>query len=327
MTETGDSRATAGACAAAAAAALLCAAAPRAGEFFPTHVENMFTRAFYLPSPSDDRLADGLDASAAFSISNTVNAEQRGQESLFADGELPLAERVLREWRVRLELPIIHDGGGFLDQTIESWHRFFGFTQGSRPFYPKNQLHYDYLGLAGIAVDRPSTSIGGLTAETGWFSADSPSQTLSWWAGAQAPTGSVARLTGDGAWDGALWGHWARRCAAWQLGVEAGVAEPFGDEIFAGHAHHPVEFVRAAITRSLGGRWSLRGQLDGQSRRVDDSELRFLGHSLQLSLGASYQAHGPWSLDFGFTEDAAVNTAPDITFFLGVRHAAPQSRR
>jgi hypothetical protein len=29
---------------------------------------------------------------------------------------------------------------------------------------------------------------------------------------------------------------------------------------------------------------------------------------------------GRWHLEFGFVEDAAVNTAPDITFFVGVRN-------
>jgi hypothetical protein len=28
---------------------------------------------------------------------------------------------------------------------------------------------------------------------------------------------------------------------------------------------------------------------------------------------------GRWCIEFGLAEDAAVNTAPDITFFLGLR--------
>jgi hypothetical protein len=69
----------------------------------------------------------------------------------------------------------------------------------------------------------------------------------------------------------------------------------------------------------LGANWSLRAQLDGQTRRVADSEMRFLGPSLQLSIGAERALGGRWRLAFGLTEDAAVNTAPDITFFLGLR--------
>ena len=46
--------------------------------------------------------------------------------------------------------------------------------------------------------------------------------------------------------------------------------------------------------------------------------MRFLGPSLQLTLGAVRRLRGRWRMQMGFTEDAAVNTAPDITFFLGI---------
>ena len=124
---------------------------------------------------------------------------------------------------------------------------------------------------------------------------------------------------GDGAWGGALWAHGALRWPAWQLAGELGVAQPFGDEIFAGAAHKTSLFARFAATRALGTNWSLRAQLDGQTGRVEDSMLRFLGPSLQLTVGAARRLSGRWRVEFGFTEDAAVNTAPDITFFLGIR--------
>jgi hypothetical protein len=294
-----------------------------AEEFFPTHVENMLTRGFYVPLPSDARLSDGLNVSAAFSISNTVNYERRGQEQLLVDGEsdtlrVSIDQAFASRWRYRLSISAVHDGGGFLDSAIEAWHRFFGFQQGYRPFFPKNQLHYQYQGFGAVNVNRSGTALGGFATEAGWFGADTPEQTFSLWGGLQMPTGSAAGLTGDGALDGALWGHWARRGALWQVAAEAGIAHPFGDEIFSGHAHHAVAFARTAVTREFGPRWSLRAQLDGQTRRVDDSELRFLGPSLQLSVGALYRLKNHWHVDLGFTEDAAVNTAPDITFFVSV---------
>jgi hypothetical protein len=295
-----------------------------ADEFFVTHVENMLTREFYVPSASDSRLAAAPSLSAALSISNTVNVERRGGESLFVDGEsdslrLALDQAGGADWRYRFSLPVIHDGGGFLDSAIEGWHRFFGFNPGSRPFFPKDQLHYVYRGVAGVDLEHSGTSIGGLEGAAGWYAADDPGRTLSLWGGVQAPTGSTARLTGDGTWDAALWIHWARRAPFWQFGAEAGVTEPFGDGIFSGHAHHPVAFARTALSRTLGARWALRVQLDGQGRRVADSDLRFLGPSLQLSLGASCRLRGGARVDFGFGEDAAVNTAPDVTFFVSVR--------
>jgi Protein of unknown function (DUF3187) len=64
--------------------------------------------------------------------------------------------------------------------------------------------------------------------------------------------------------------------------------------------------------------WSVRAQLDGQTGRVAGSDLRFLGPSLQLTVGAVRRLRGRWRMQFGIAEDAAVNTAPDITLFLGI---------
>jgi hypothetical protein len=128
----------------------------------------------------------------------------------------------------------------------------------------------------------------------------------------------VANLTSNGAWDAALWAHVATRWPAWQIAGEFGVADPFGDELFGGAAHRPSMFARMAATRVLGSDWSLRAQLDGQSGRVGGSDLRFLGPSLQLTLGAVRRLGARWRLQMGFAEDVAVNTAPDITFFLGI---------
>lgn len=296
----------------------------RADEFFQVRDENPLVRALYLPLPSDSRLADGQNLSATLAISNTLNVEGRPRESLFVDGEsdtlrLTYDNALFQSWRYRFTLPVIHDSGGILDSVISDWHRFFGLPQGERPFYPKNQLVYFYSGRGHVDITRSQTGIGDISAEMGWFAVDDAHRTLSLWGGIAAPTGSASKLTGDGAWEGAAWGHAVLRWPKWQLAAELGLAQPFGDEIFAGSAHKTSVFARFAATRALGTMWSLRAQLDGQTGRVEDSEIRLLGPSLQLTVGAVRRLGERWRLEFGFAEDAAVNTAPDITFFLGVR--------
>jgi Protein of unknown function (DUF3187) len=300
-------------------------AAAGAEEFFPTRDQNPLLRGFYLPLPSDARRDAGAAWSATLLVSNTLNVESNSHESLLVDGEsavldLTYENSLSANWRYRFTLPIVHDSGGVLDSLIDAWHEAFGFSRGNRPFYPKKQINYFYSGgNARIDLDHPQTSVGDLAADVGWFAADDARRTLSLWAGLKAPTGTVADLTSDGAWDGAVWVHAAERWSLWQLAAEAGVAQPFGDELFAGTAHRSSAFARAAATRALGSQWSLRAQLDGQTGHVGGSDSRFLGPSLQLTLGAARTLHGRWRLEMGFAEDAAVNTAPDITFFLGIR--------
>ncbi|HMH28304.1 MAG TPA: DUF3187 family protein [Steroidobacteraceae bacterium] len=307
-----------------AAAAFIISGRAQADEFFLLRDENPLTRGFYLPLPSDGRLTDGADLSATLSVSNTLNVENRANESLLVDGEnhtlrLSYEDALFQSWRFRFTVPIINDSGGFLDSTIDHWHRWFGFNPGNRPFYPQNELVYSYSGRGSIDLTRSQTSIGDISGELGWYPIDDAHRTVSVWGGLEAPTGSVAKLTGDGAWDGAVWAHGALRWTQWQLAAELGVTQPFGDEIFAGAAHRTSLFARFAATRALGSAWALRAQLDGQTGRVEDSTLRFLGPSLQLTVGAIRRLGQNWRVEFGFAEDAAVNTAPDITFFLGIR--------
>jgi hypothetical protein len=307
-----------------AAAAFIISGRAQADEFFLLRDENPLTRGFYLPLPSDGRLTDGADLSATLSVSNTLNVENRANESLLVDGEshtlrLSYEDALFQSWRFRFTVPIINDSGGFLDSTIDHWHRWFGFNPGNRPFYPQNELVYSYSGRGSIDLTRSQTSIGDISGELGWYPIDDAHRTVSVWGGLEAPTGSVAKLTGDGAWDGAVWAHGALRWTQWQLAAELGVTQPFGDEIFAGAAHRTSLFARFAATRALGSAWVLRAQLDGQTGRVEDSTLRFLGPSLQLTVGAIRRLGQNWRVEFGFAEDAAVNAAPDITFFLGIR--------
>jgi hypothetical protein len=295
----------------------------RAEEFFPTRDENPLLRGFYRPLASDTRADAGAVLAATFSIMNTLESERRSTQQLLVDGEsdtlrLSYEDSIAHNWRYRVTVPVIRDSGGFLDSAVDSWHRFFGFDRGSRPYYPKNQLVYFYSGKNRIDMQDSGTSIGDVSAETGWYAADSATRTISLWGGLKAPTGSTRRLTGDGAWDGAFWAHAARRWPDWRLAVELGLAQPMGDEIFAGSAHVTSAFMRGAVTRELGPVWSLRAQLDGQTRRVAGTELRFLGPSAQLTVGAARQLPHRWRLEMGFAEDVAVNTAPDITFFLGI---------
>jgi Protein of unknown function (DUF3187) len=303
---------------------LTASGALRAEEFFPIRDQNPLLRGFYLPLPVVARSTDGAALSATLLISNTLNVESNSHESLLVDGESAVFDftyenALSQQWRYRFTLPIVHDSGGVLDSVIDAWHQAFGLSRGNRPYYPKKQIDYSYSGDSSIDLHHPQTSLGDIAADLGWYAVDDARRTLSLWAGLKAPTGTIADLTSDGAWDGAVWLHAAARWPMWRLAAEFGVAQPFGDELFAGMAHRSSVFVRFAATRAVGAAWSLRAQLDGQTGHVAGSDLRFLGPSLQLTLGAARRLRGRWHLEMGFSEDVAVNTAPDITFFLGIR--------
>jgi hypothetical protein len=188
-----------------------------AEEFFSTRDQNPLERGFYVPLPSDTRGDAGSTLSATVLVSNTLNVESTAHESLFVDGEslaldLAYENAVAPGWRYRVSLPLVHDSGGVLDSVIDTWHELFGFPRGNRPYYPKRQIDYVYSGEGKIDLDHPQSSFGDLAADLGWYAIDDAQRTVSLWGGLKAPTGSVADLTSDGAWDGAVW---ALRRRAW----------------------------------------------------------------------------------------------------------------
>src|SRR5258708_13338656 len=130
--------------AAAAVLLLLASSRARADEFFQVRNENPLIRGFYLPLPSDGRLTDGADLAATLSVSNTLNVENRGQESLLVDGEshvlrLTYEDALYQSWRFRFTVPIVNDSGGFLDSSIPHRHPPVCFNSGKRPSFPPNQ--------------------------------------------------------------------------------------------------------------------------------------------------------------------------------------------
>jgi len=306
----------------AAIACWLTASGPlRAEEFFATRDQNPLLRGFYLPLPSDSRPDSGKVLSATVLISNTLNVEHTSHESLFVDGEsdaldLTYENALTQRWRYRFSVPIVHDSSGFLDSAIDTWHELFGFHRGSRPFYPKSRFGYEYSGNGKISLNHPQTNLGDLAADVGWYAADDARRTVSLWGGLKAPTGSVSDLTSDGAWDGALWAHTAIRWPKWQLAAELGVAQPFGDEIFAGRRTAPqVSRVLRPLVHSSGVVAARSTRRPNRPRRRQRYSLS--RPSLQLTVGAVRRLRGRWRMQMGLTEDAAVNTAPISRSFLG----------
>jgi Protein of unknown function (DUF3187) len=259
------------------------------------------------------------------SVTNTVNIESRAGEELTVDGEAS-SLRLIREGdvgalRYRLVLPFYLDAGGRLDSTISHWHRLFGLPQGLRPAIPRDQFNYAYVRAGGAAIhlDHGASGLADIDLELGSKPLVAGAWDWTLWGGLEAPTGNEQALMGNGAWDGAIWFAGGRRGESWAFALNAGLLRPFGDRLFAGDAERLSYFGRAAATRRLTDRWSVRAQLEGGGSRLDRSQLRFLGPSLQFALGLLRQGPRGSTVEFGFVEDAAADTAPDVSFFLSWR--------
>ena len=84
--------------------------------------------------------------SLAQDIASIYTKSSSGNEQLLFDGELyrsTLAVRygVSQAFEIGVELPVITQGGGFLDQTISNWHSFWGLPQND--YIERKASHLD----------------------------------------------------------------------------------------------------------------------------------------------------------------------------------------
>jgi len=307
-------------------AAALALSTPTVGsaEPLPVRDQNPLIRGLYLPLPAPRLPAvDRWSVAAALEWSNTVNIERTVREQLLVDeetAELDLTvARAMGPWRLRATLPVITRGGGILDGFINGWHRFFHLPQGERPSRPRNAYAIDYARSGGPSVDAPGgTALGDLALEGGRVLTATPRGELVAWFGAKAPTGSRTHLTGDGALDVGAWltGE-VDLSNGFVLAAQAGASHAGGDTPL------PVAGLLRFGTVSLGWRVTPRleaiAQFDGHSAPVRDSDLRFLGRAVLLTLGGRYRLASGSIFEAGVVEDIEVDHSPDVTFHFGWR--------
>lgn len=294
--------------------------------------QNPLTRAAYLPLPAATPAEPGSWAfDAALQWSNTVNLGATPRERLLVDeetAELDLAiARDEGDWRLRATLPIVHRGPGALDGFIDGWHRFFGLPQGDRPSRPRNAyaIVYQRAGAAAVTVE-DGTALGDLALEAGRVLVASPRATLTGWFGLEAPTGSRAHFTGNGALDAAAWlALEAPLSRRWIVSARAGYSRVGGDS--AVPLNRGITFGTATIAWHATGRLEAVLQFDAHSAIVRGSDLPFLRDVVGLTIGGRYRLGSGSLLEAGVVEDIEVNHSPDVTFLVAWHHAWPRSTR
>ena len=80
-------------------------------------------------------------------------------------------------------------------------------------------------------------------------------------------------------------------------------------------------FTGVSIEWAFAPRWSALLQYDAHSG-LSRGHLEPLNQTAGLlSMAMRWRTSDRWSVDFGFSEDVMVETAPDINFFIGFRRA------
>jgi len=287
---------------------------------YATRDLNPLLQPIYLPTLASFSGGNGWRIDHSFYITNTLQQQDKGNESLLIDVENYRYELGLRyrhdKWLARMEIPLLRNSGGVLDSTIENWHDFFGLPQGKRTQFPRDQIRLDYQldGSSAQFNDSPGGGLGDIAIAVGY----QPGGGWAYFAGIELPTGSIEELSGNEAADLALWATRHYRLDE-KIGSFAllGVSFPgdsdyldgrIAERIWVGQFGFDYRFDAGAIATL---------QFDLHSQSVEASKLTAFGNSVQMQLGLGFpRLIGEHRLDLFFSEDILVGSAPDISFGL-----------
>ena len=298
----------------------------------PLPVSNLspFAMLRALPEQRTAQSTVGLQWAVSGMIANHFVIQSAGGESLHLDGQTDRLAVSLRYgfaqfWDIELTLPWLHHSGGFTDHAIERWHKAFGLPNGDRDRFPKNRLYYALNEPGGRSnLERSTQGLGDIEVALSRELLRSASAHLAASVGIKSATGGTRQWLGSGTTDayallrfdarypkdGSLYWHG-------QIGTTwAGKSPLMGDA-----QRRRLWFTGVSIEWAFAPRWSALLQYDGHSG-LSRGHLEPLNQTAGLlSMAMRWRTSDRWSVDFGFSEDVMVETAPDINFFIGFRRA------
>lgn len=301
---------------------------------FQIRNENPFIRIFGLPMPAEawtlpgGRLEVGTFLNWGNSYSDVINS--RG-ERLIIDAEvydLTVRARygIKDKWEAGIEIPVVFQTGGILDNFIIDFHETFGFRAGSRTEAPKNRLLYSFnrKGVEQLKIDNSNYGLGDIRLTTGYNLYDSYNNAVSIRASLKLPTGSSADLRGSGSTDLAVW-----LIAQHDFDTKSGLWSVFGSGGAMGMTTGdilPDMQKNYAFFGLLGGGWkplrwfTLKVQVEAYSAFYSGCDLNDLtSYTTRLTSGVSFDLPSNFNLDLGMSQDIIWASQPDVAFHFGLR--------
>lgn len=313
------------ACSTLLCAGLLLAAPLSRADTLATTNQAALARAFALPALGQARAAPEGEWRLAFDIATEFVNKQSGGEQLLLDGEsqrwaLGWRRGLAKTWELGVEVPLLHTGGGFMDDVVENWHDAFGLPNGGREQAPQDRYRYAYARDGEVVLDTEDdgTALGDVSLQLGRML----SEDLALRALLKLPTGDEDRL-GGGNLGGALWADWALPIApgaGWGGFLSAGLSANEQAEALEDQQRALVPFGGVGLDVRLLDSLQALAQLYLHGPLYEDSAIAALEDAgAMLTLGGRWCAQRQTCVELSFSEDLAVGVSPDFSLRLALR--------
>jgi len=297
---------------------------------FETRDQNVFNLIHGQALPTNAQLNQTAQSkwSSSLIITNELIIESNNNESIFLDYEsyrfnLSYQYGINENWNMKLDIPAIHQSGGFLDSAIDNWHQFFGLPRANRPFVEDNQYNIQYSANNQnlIDLDESSTTIGDIQIAVARSLIENSHTTLSLWGSLKLPTGDEDKLSGSGATDLSLWLALNQQLAdKWLININTGTVilgkNQYQNIPLSGHVYYGHIMLAWLATEYL----DLKIQLQGHTSYYEDSQLRAIGSTYLATFGASIRINQCNQLDIAISEDIKVDASPDASLLINWRN-------
>lgn len=301
---------------------------------------NLLTAIPAMSAPRTEAFQFQVSATHANVFSGGSAVSGSSEEVLIMDGEISQLEfrgqaPLGRCYTAAVDSRLIRHAGGHFDDEIEDWHDFFGLPDANRDESPADSLLYAFSNTGTVDTDQEGFSKNQtLLDEAGnalgdvWLSLQRPihcqpkaSQSGHVRVGVKLPIGNTARWGSGG--QSALFVDWHsapkhfRQKARATFSLGGSYSSEFDARFDVLEPIRLLGYGAAVFDYRWNNRVQSVLQFDFRSPTYE-SDLTELSHwGVQIHLGLRASIARKHRIELSFSEDAAVDTAPDI----GVRFA------
>ncbi|WP_211242889.1 DUF3187 family protein [Sinimarinibacterium sp. CAU 1509] len=281
---------------------------------------NQGALARFAPLPVPEAATPGPGARIALDWTSENLLSQSASEQIRLDGEtVRLGLQYRTQWAGTLwslELPLMLTGGGVLDSSIETWHRWFGLPNGGREQIPRNEYRYVYVrdGRTVFDINGSDATLGDLRLGAARCAADSCLRAM-----LQLPSGDADRLLGGGL-GASLWyerGFALDTAQRWTGAIAGGAGVVRAEGPLQDQQRSLLPFGWASLGYALTARIDAGAQFYLHAPLYSDSDLDGLSSpGGQLVFGFRYRSDSGAQWRAGIQEDVITESSPDFVIHL-----------